>query len=152
MAKCILLAILSFAILFLAGCAKTNGSTQVPAQLNGTLTGKVTVGPLCPVEPCQVTPKQMMEAYNSRKVFAYSKDNGIKVAEYQLNYSTDSGEGAYRLFLAPEAYTVWVSGADGVDPSLFMLASNFGTGGPKDVKIYSNSTSVLDFDIDTGIR
>ena len=34
----------------------------------GTLAGTVTIGPLCPVEPCTVTPDRLATAYTARTI------------------------------------------------------------------------------------
>ena len=46
----------------------------------GTLAGTVTIGPLCPVEPCTVTPDRLAAAYAARTIVV-SIPGGAVIAE-----------------------------------------------------------------------
>ena len=101
----------------------------------GTVQGKVTISPICPVErldePC-ITPP---ETYTLRTVVVYGPAEFTKIRETAL-----SGDGTYSLSLAPGNY--WLQ----IEPA------GIGPGEKKPVTIKINSTSTIDFDIDSGIR
>ncbi len=104
-------------------------------QEEGFLEGQVSIGPLCPVEPCNITSEQLEKIYDARKIFIYSDDTLVK--EIKLNKT-----GNYKVELNPGKYMVDID--------------QFGIGGskdlPKEVKIESGKTIKLDINIDTGIR
>ncbi|VVB51763.1 Uncharacterised protein [uncultured archaeon] len=124
-------ALLAFA--FVGGCLNQEVSSE-----KGFLEGKVTIGPICPVErpdvPCPVPP----EAYEARKVLVYAADKTNLVAEVHIDNST----GMYQTQLSPGVYVVDVT--------------HSGVGGarslPAQVTVESNKTVILDIDVDTGIR
>lgn len=108
-------------------------------QEPGFIEGRVTIGPLCPVEPCNVNPEQLEKMYETRKISIYSEDK-ILVKEVKLNKI-----GYYKVELNPGSYIVDMDNVNG----------GFGIGGsnlPKDVKVESGDTIKLDINIDTGIR
>lgn len=106
------------------------------AQL-GILQGKVTVGPICPVErvgvPCPVPP----EVYTSREVVVYRADGITEVARQHF-----TKDGSYQLALTGGTYIV--------------NTPRQGPGGSKDLPqimiIKAGETLNFNFDIDTGIR
>ncbi len=108
--------------------ATSNGET-------GTLSGKVSVGPICPVErvgvPCPVPP----EAYTSREVIVYSETTIVARSHF-------NSDGTYRFELP--------AGQN------FVAIPQSGIGGskelPKTITITAGKTTTLDFSIDTGIR
>ncbi|MBP9749903.1 MAG: carboxypeptidase regulatory-like domain-containing protein [Candidatus Pacebacteria bacterium] len=101
----------------------------------GTVTGHITIGPFCPVEregvPCVVP----VEAYLSRNVVVYKVDGTTVLERKALD-----AEGNYTIALQPGTY--WLQ----VDPA------GIGPGEKKKVTITNSTTSIVDFDIDTGIR
>ncbi len=111
---------------------KTNESTGT-----GTIMGKVSIGPICPVEredvPCPVPP----EAYTSREVILYARD-GVTVVQ-RMHFASD---GTYRFSIAPGTYVISIP--------------QQGVGGsgdvPKTLTVQSGQTVQFDFSIDTGIR
>jgi hypothetical protein len=112
----------------------TDPSTQGP---RGTLSGTVTIGPNCPVEttagPCPPPPG----AYALRKVLVESADAS------KVLFTVDIDEhGFYRIDLVPGTYTIDLkkSGAD--------RSSNV----PAKVTITQGIATVLNIDIDTGLR
>jgi hypothetical protein len=129
--------ILAFVLLAAAavsGCATSGAGT-------GILTGKVTVGPLTPVERIDVTPPVPDPAvFTSRKLLLYEADGktliqdiGIQAAGYY---------GVYKVTLRPGTYVLGypqqgVGGARGL---------------PAKIYIETGKTTTLDVDIDTGIR
>ena len=128
-------------VLALAGCIVTGGGADDDGLTGsggatGTLAGRVTIGPICPVEtegePCPVP----AETYASVTVVVDAV-GGRNVARQPLD-----SEGRYRIELVPGRYLVTLEHGLGIDP-----------GRPvEDVEIRAGGTVTLDFDIDTGIR
>jgi hypothetical protein len=113
--------------LLLFGCA-----SQAP---KGTLEGRITIGPLCPVEPCHLTQEQIDQAYASRSIVVYASDRATIVR--QINISPG---GDYGMELTPGKYFVTIRpGGIGDYPLQEILVS-------------SNQTTRLDLNVDTGIR
>src|SRR5512137_2208459 len=54
------------------------GQQQGTGNTTGTLTGKVSIGPLCPVEPCTIPHDRLVAAYAARPI-TISTPNGIVV-------------------------------------------------------------------------
>jgi hypothetical protein len=101
----------------------------------GTLSGTVTIGPICPVEregvPCDIP----AEVYTSRNIVVYG-ENGMNVLKKEPLDTT----GHFSISLAPGKYQLQI------DPA------GIGAGEKKLVTVTSGKTIVTDFDIDTGIR
>jgi hypothetical protein len=114
----------------ISGCV---AETQEP----GTLEGKVTIGPIWPVErpgePKPVPP----EVYQARKVMVYDKSGKRLIKEVSL-----SSEGYYSVQLKPGTYTIDINRI-GIDSTSEV---------PKQIVIEPSETIVLNIDIDTGIR
>lgn len=114
-----------------------NGVLVEKQQTMGTLSGEVTVGPICPVEridvPCPVPP----EAYTSREVVIFGKDGKTEVARKHFDST-----GYYEFSLKPGEYVVNIP--------------KQGIGGGKDlphkVMVVTGRTTTFNFNIDTGIR
>jgi len=103
----------------------------------GQLEGKISIGPLCPVERvppdpnCQ--PKQ--ETFDAWPIGVYSGDT--KVSNIKPNL-----DGTYSIDLKPGEYTVKLEKPSRIG----------GSNLPVDISIKSGENLVLDVDIDTGIR
>jgi hypothetical protein len=101
----------------------------------GNVSGHVTIGPFCPVEredqPCPVPP----EAYSSRKVVVY-ESNGTTIKQR----NDINAQGNYNIALAPGNYFLQI------DPA------GIGPGEKKPALVKAGQTTVVNFDIDTGIR
>jgi len=104
----------------------------------GFLEGKVTIGPLCPVETdppdpaCQPT----QETYNNWPIVVWTADKRTKIAtikpDLHGNYKIDLPEGTYLIDLDKQHM--------------------FGKNLPVFIDIKSNEIIILNIDIDTGIR
>ena len=102
----------------------------------GTLTGKVSIGPLCPVEPCTIPHDRLVAAYAARPI-TISTPDGIVVTTV-----TADPESGYTVALKPGTYVVAIPKQGiGGSPDL-----------PATVTIRSGETVVLNISIDTGIR
>lgn len=104
---------------------------------HGTISGKVTIGPICPVEregvPCPVP----IEAYTSRKIVIFKEDGMTEVTRFSL-----SAEGTYGISLPPGPYVLGLL-SNGIDR---------GEGLPHAFAVVAGSMQIFDFSIDTGIR
>jgi hypothetical protein len=104
--------------------------------MNGTLTGMVTIGPLCPVEPCQISPEQLAAVYAARTVTVRSPAGDLIAEQHPDPWS------GYTIPLRPGVYRVdIVPGGMHASPDL-----------PKSVTIRPEETVRVDITIDTGIR
>ncbi len=103
-----------------------------------TLKGKVSIGPICPVEridvPCPVPP----EAYASREFLVLSSDRSKTITRFHANAS-----GTYIVTLPPGTYVV-VPAKTGI--------GNMSKDLPATITIKGGETSHLDISVDTGIR
>jgi hypothetical protein len=127
-------AILVLAIALITGCAKlTNGET-------GLLEGVILIGPLCPVETVPPDPacQPTAETYKAYPLGVYSSDGTKKIASILSNL-----DGSYITELYPGTYKV-VLEKEQQGPG----SSNL----PADITISSNDVTVLNINIDTGIR
>lgn len=109
-----------------------------PANMpaNNTLYGKISIGPLCPVEPCGRT-----FDYRTVRVNVYDAASQREVVWVNANVS-----GFYGIKLAPGNYLVNVTDASG--HSLGMPRLEY----TQPVSIEEGHRIELDFNIDTGIR
>ena len=109
--------------------------TTATVGTTGTVTGTVTVSPLCPVEsidhPC-VTPP---ETYTSRAVVVYAADGTTELEQHPL-----SETGEFRLSLTAGSYALQIRPA------------GIGAGEIKRVTVAAGQTALVDFAIDSGIR
>jgi hypothetical protein len=104
--------------------------------MNGTLTGNVTIGPLCPVEPCQVSPEHLEAVYAARTVTVRSPAGDLLAEQHPDPWS------GYTLSLRPGVYRVdIVPGGMHTNPDL-----------PQPVTIRPGVTTRVNITIDTGIR
>ena len=131
-------AILSIIVLLVSlyGCDTGN----FPSGETWILEGKVTIGPICPVEtdPPQPECQPTAETYLAYPVSIWSPNGRIWIR--QINPALD---GTYRTVLAEGRYLVRLETGD------------FGPGSsnlPAFVSINRGDTTIFDIDIDTGIR
>ena len=120
-------------LLAVAACSSEEPVVQSPGGPLGTLAGSVTIGPLCPVEPCA---NENGDTYSSRQLQLQSESSsGILVPL--------RSDGTFRASVPVGEYVVTVSNCD------FLGCS---TSLPVTVVITDGETSDLRIDIDTGIR
>ena len=129
----IILVVILVAIVYIAfddGLSAGTGNTT------GTLTGNVSIGPLCPVEPCTVPHERLVAAYAARPI-TISTPDGIVITTV-----TADPESGYTVALKPGTYVV-TNQKQGIGGSSDL---------PATVTIRSGETVVLNISIDTGIR
>ena len=100
----------------------------------GLLKGKVTIGPLCPVEPCPVT---VPNPYTSRIIILLKQTGEFFspiILQEDGSFEAEIGAGIYTLSLSDCSF----------------LGCNYSL--PKTVTIKAGKTTEVEIDIDTGIR
>ncbi len=119
-----------------AGARFSGGLSGGPGAGTGTLTGNVSIGPLCPVEPCSISHDRIVAAYAARPLII-STTFGTEVT--RVTADPDTG---YTVTLNPGTYVIDIphQGIGG------------GPGLPARVTIYGGRTTWLNISIDTGIR
>ena len=122
---------IAFAIVLFGG-----GLPAETGDGNGTLTGKVSIGPLCPVEPCTVPHDRLVAVYAARPI-TISTPTGTVVTTV-----TADPETGYTVVLKPGTYVVDIQ-HQGIGGSREL---------PTTVTIQRGETVRLDISIDTGIR
>jgi hypothetical protein len=129
----VILVVIIIAIVFVTF---DGGQPAETGKSTGTLTGKVSIGPLCPVEPCTVPHDRLVAAYAAHPI-TISTPDGIVVTTV-----TADPESGYTVSLKPGTYVVAIPKQGiGGSPDL-----------PATVTIRSGETIQLDITIDTGIR
>ncbi|MCD1294236.1 hypothetical protein CUJ83_04400 [Methanocella sp. CWC-04] len=106
----------------------------------GTVSGNVTIGPIMPVERPGVTPSVNPDVFLSRKLVVYDKDGTTAICEIDI---VPAGHyGTYQASLKPGTYVLDIKplGVDRAD------------GLPAAFEIVEGRTTVIDVNIDTGIR
>ncbi len=130
-------------LLLAAACDKQQVSVPpVPnpqPQNLGTLSGTVSIGPICPVEtnPPQPQCQPTAEMYAAREFLVLSPDQKTTITSFHAN-----ADGKYSLALPPGIYVV-VSAKTG-----FGNMSNL----PMTATIIAGQTTTLNISVDTGIR
>ena len=124
--------LIGFLFVFL-GCDKN-------IQVSGFLEGKISIGPLCPVEHDPPDPDCLptAETYKAYPVGIFSPDGKHKITK--VNPALD---GTFRIDLDPGKYLVIL------ESEHFRIGSS---NLPAEVVIISQNKTILDIDIDTGIR
>lgn len=103
----------------------------------GYLQGTVTIGPLCPVEPCHISEEQRAAAYAARHLVVSGPGYSGIVPE--AGFPPD---GNYRIALPTGTYDVSLPpGGIGGSPDL-----------PRHIVVRSGQATFLNISIDTGIR
>lgn len=134
MSKSVLLIILIIGIILISGCIQQKN--QISEK--GFLEGKVTIGPLCPVERYPPDPRCQPneETYKAWPIAVYTPDKKTKVAQIEPLVN-----GTYEVELPVGEYTVDLE-----------KQHMFGKNLPATVAIKKGEITTLDINIDTGIR
>ncbi|MFN8575501.1 MAG: hypothetical protein U0354_01465 [Candidatus Sericytochromatia bacterium] len=107
-----------------------------PIIYKGFLEGKLSISPLCPVEPCQISNENKKLSYEARKIQIFKRNSTDLYIETIADYMTEK----YKVELPIGDYTLKVTNGN---------LNNFI---PIDFNIKENNTTTLDLNIDTGIR
>lgn len=120
-------------LLFISGCDKRM------SQETGFLEGVITIGPVCPVETDPPDPGCLptAETYKAYPVSVWTSDRMNKIA--QLNPALD---GSFIVELAAGKYLVILEN----------LKQPGGSSLPAEISITQDNKTILDINIDTGIR
>lgn len=129
----------------IAACSSTSDNRQPKSGTatpnpvgQGILEGQVTIGPLVPVVRQGVSePTPAPEVYAARHIVIFSEDG-----EQELERVSIEANGRYQTGLPAGTYVVDINHA-GIDSA---------AGLPATVNIRDGQTTVLNIDIDTGIR
>ena len=136
MIRDIVLAVVVISLIMVSGCSQEVSRTAE----KGVLEGRVTIGPICPVERFPPEPgcQPTEDTYKAWPIAVYESDGKAKVAQIWPGI-----DGAYSLELPAGEYIVDFE------------KKTLGLGGgslPADIIIVAGKTTTLDIDIDTGIR
>jgi hypothetical protein len=134
MNKNIILIILTIVIILIGGCIQQ----QNRVSEKGFLEGKVTIGPLCPVEryPPDPSCQPTEETYKAYPIAVYTPDKKTKLAQIEPLMN-----GIYKVELAVGGYIVDLE-----------KQHMFGKNLPATITIKKGEITTLNIDIDTGIR
>ncbi len=107
------------------------------AACPGQIKGKISIGPLCPVEPCSVT---VPNPYVSRQIMLEPQDNQISSSTIYIEINSD---GTFQQTVPANIYKLNLTDCNflGCQRSL-----------PMTVEVVAGTTTEVDIDIDTGIR
>jgi len=108
-----------------------------PTSGLGTISGKVTIGPLCPVEPC---PDPVPDIYSSRKLILTPLLQPERIAPIYVQLDAD---GSFEATVNAGIYAV------NLTDCTFLGCRNVL---PRIVTVRPNETTTVNIDIDTGIR
>jgi hypothetical protein len=125
---------------FLVCLSCFSGCDKQYNQESGFLEGKISIGPLCPVEKDPPDPGCLptAETYKAYPVSIWTLNGKSKIA--QINPSLD---GSYMIELIPGNYLIKL------EREKYVIG---GSNLPAEVSIVSQQETILDIDIDTGIR
>ena len=103
----------------------------------GMIAGKVDIGPLCPVEPCNLPADSIDKIYDARKIIIYQSDSVTVVDSVSIK-----SDRTYEIRVWPGKYVVDINHI-GIDSSSDV---------PKAVRVLAGQIVIVDISIDTGIR
>jgi hypothetical protein len=131
---------IKFIILFMSGVVFFSGCDKLFNRDFGFLEGKISIGPLCPVERIPPDPGCLptIETYKAYPVSVWTSNGKREVA--RLNPELD---GSFRTELMSGHYLVILEN-DRNRPGGSTL--------PAEIDITGRDTTILNIDIDTGIR
>jgi len=124
----------------ITGLLFTLGCDKLSTQDAGILEGKISIGPICPVETDPPDPGCLptVETYKAYPVAVWTPDGRRKIT--MLEPSLD---GSYKTDLEPGKYLI----------KLEIDSGNIGSSNlPVEVNIMPGEMTTLNIDIDTGIR
>ena len=129
-----LIALMGMSLMLLVTVACTaGGATPLSHRPAGVLTGSVTIGPLCSVQPCT---QPLGDVYSSRELLL--RRQGRETIRMLLE-----ADGSFSAVVPAGRYTVEVTECDFLGcPGVL----------PVTVTVASGETTTLHIDIDTGIR
>lgn len=132
----------AFGIVVFFGIILITGCTQQPAENieKGLLEGKVSIGPICPVErnPPEPNCQPTKETFKAWPIGIWTPDKKTKVGQIE-----PALDGTYRIELTAGNYVI----------DLEKQSSGIGGNNlPVTIEIIAGETTTLDVDIDTGIR
>ncbi len=121
-----------------AACPTGGGDSEL-FKTTGVVAGRVSVGPLCPVEPCD---KPVGDIYSSRSLI-FTPENGKEFTDLPFVVVDLNVDGTFRFNLSESDYSVMLTDCQfmGCDRAL-----------PKFIHVAANATTTLEIAIDTGIR
>jgi hypothetical protein len=127
-------------VVFLFGTFLGSGCDNQITREAGFLEGIISIGPLCPVEKDPPDPDCLptLETYKAYPVSIWTSNGERKIT--QVNPALD---GSYKVALNPGNYLVILENGQNRIGS-----SNL----PEEVEINSQTETILNIDIDTGIR
>ena len=128
--------ILGFLMVVIFAC-----STESNEPETGSLDIKVTIGPLCPVEPCTNSAEQTKQIYEAYSFVVSDAKTKKTVLEQKITHNGTNG------LMNATSIPVGEYELD-VKPKTFFSQEKF----PQTFKIEKNVTTKLNIDIDTGIR
>jgi len=135
--RALFIMVLVLVTIAVAVALNSGGIPTGPAAANATLTGNVSIGPLCPVEPCTLSHDQLVAAYSARPL-SIALPGGAVVDTVIADPET-----GYAVSLKPGTYTVADMRHQGIGGSRDL---------PATVTLRSGETVWLNISIDTGIR
>jgi len=124
----------------LMGLLLNTGCDKLSTQDEGILQGKISIGPICPVETDPPDPGCLptAETYKAYPVSVWMPDGRRKITLLE-----PSLDGSYKTDLEPGKYLI----------KLEIDSGNIGSSNlPVEVNIMSGEMTTLNIDIDTGIR
>lgn len=129
-----------FVLAFIAGLFFVSGCDNRITQEAGFLTGAISIGPICPVEKDPPDPACLptAETYKAYPVSIWTSDGKRKIA--QINPESD---GTFIITLPPGDYRIILEKEQNS-----ISSSNL----PAEVSIISLKKTLLNIEIDTGIR
>lgn len=127
-------------IIFLCGLLFFSGCDKLFNKDPGFLLGKISIGPLCPVETVPPDPGCLptQETYKAYPVYIMTSNGRREIAQI-----TPALDGSYKTELVTGHYLI-ILGTEFTRPG----SSNL----PAEVEINPQDTTILNIDIDTGIR
>lgn len=116
-------------------------ATEDVTPATGSLDVSVSVGPLCPVEPCNISAEKIKAVYEAYGFVLTNISTKKVVLEQKITYNGTKG--------VLKATTIPVGEYEiDITPKNVLSSKGF----PKTVVVEKDKTTVLDINIDTGIR